>query len=110
LLDAQARCQREWRRVFEQVDFVLAPPCAVPAFPHDDTPMRQRTITINGKPVGVEAVLGYAGMVTFPTLPSTVLPIGSAGHLPVGMQVIGPLYADRDCVAMATAIGKVLHG
>ncbi|MFM5949109.1 MAG: amidase family protein [Novosphingobium sp.] len=110
LLDAQARCQREWRRVFEQVDFVLAPPCAVPAFPHDDTPMRQRVITINGRPVGVEAVLGYAGMVTFPTLPSTVLPIGSAGHLPVGMQVIGPLYADRDCVAMATAIGKVLHG
>ncbi|MFM5954161.1 MAG: amidase family protein [Novosphingobium sp.] len=110
LLDTQARVQRQWRALFETVDFVLAPPCAVPAFPHDDTPMRQRTILINGKPIGVEAVLGYAGMVTFPGLPSTVLPVGAAGHLPVGMQVIGPAYADRDCIAMATQIGKVLHG
>jgi amidase len=110
LLDAQARVQRQWRALFEQFDFVLAPPCAVPAFPHDPTPMRERTIQINGQPVGVEAVLGYAGMVTFPTLPSTVLPIGAAGRLPVGMQVIGPLFADRDCVAMATQIGQVLHG
>lgn len=110
LLDAQARVQRQWRALFEHHDFVLAPPCAVPAFPHDDTPMRQRTLAVNGKRLGVEAVLGYAGMVTFPTLPSTVLPVGSAGHLPVGMQVIGPLFADRDCVAMATQIGQVLHG
>jgi amidase len=58
----------------------------------------------------VDSILAYAGMVTFPGLPATVLPVGAAGHLPVGMQVIGPRFADRDCIATATAIGKLLHG
>jgi amidase len=110
LLEAQAEAQRAWRGVFETVDFVLFPPCAVPAFPHDQTPMPQRQLMVNGAPVPVDAVLAYAGMVTFPGLPSTVLPVGAAGHLPVGMQVIGPRFADHDCIAAATAIGKLLHG
>lgn len=110
LLEAQAAVQRQWRTVFQQVDFVLFAPCAVPAFPHDDTPMGQRTITVNGAAVPVDAVLAFAGLVTFPGLPSTVLPIGAAGHLPVGMQVIGPRFADHDTIAAATAIGALLHG
>lgn len=110
LLEAQAALQREWRALFETVDFVLAPPAAVPAFPHDDRPTPERELMVNGKPVGIEAVLAYAGMVTFPGLPSTVLPVGAAGHLPVGMQVIGPRFADHDTIATATAIGKLLHG
>ncbi len=110
LLEAQAEVQRGWRSVFEEVDFVLFPPSAVPAFAHDQTPMAERTLTVNGQAMPVDAVLAYAGMVTFPGLPSTVLPVGAAGHLPVGMQVIGPRFADRDCIAAATAIGKLLHG
>lgn len=110
LLDAQARLQRHWAALFETYDFVLAPPAAIPAFAHDLTPMNLRRFTVNGHEVGSEAVLAYAGLATFPALPSTVLPVGSAGHLPVGMQVIGPLFGDRDCVATATAIGQVLHG
>lgn len=110
LLDAQARLQREWRALFEHYDFVLAPPAAIPAFAHDLTPMPQRRFEVNGIEAGPEAVLAYAGLATFPALPSTVLPVGAAGHLPVGMQVIGSAFSDRDCVAMATAIGRLLHG
>jgi amidase len=110
LLDAQARVERQWRELFKHFDFVLAPPCSLPAFPHDPTPMRQRKFVVNGKPIGAEAILAYAGLATFAGLPSTVLPVGSAGPLPVGMQVIGPRFADRACVAMATAIGQLLHG
>lgn len=110
LLDAQARLQRAWAGLFERHDFVLAPPAAVPAFKHDLTPMPQRQIPVNDRIAGAEAVLAYAGLATFPALPSTVLPVGAAGHLPVGMQVIGPRFADRDCVAMASAIGRLLHG
>ena len=110
LLDAQARLQRQWAALFEQYDFVLAPPAAIPAFEHDLTPMPQRRFKVNGDQAGAEAVLAYAGLATFPALPSTVLPVGSAGHLPVGLQVIGPRFADRDCVAMATRIGRIVHG
>jgi amidase len=52
-------------------------------------------------------------MATFPGLPSTVLPIGSGTYLgadlPCGMQVIGPRWADLDCIAAAEAIGNILH-
>jgi amidase len=110
LLEAQAAAQRAWRGVFETVDFVLFPPAAVPAFPHDQSPLGTRILTVNGQPMPVDSILAYAGMVTFPGLPSTVLPVGAAGHLPVGLQVIGPRFADHDCIAAATAIGKLLHG
>jgi amidase len=69
-----------------------------------------RTWDIDGHRAGAEAVLGYAGAVTFPGLPSTVLPVGAADHLPVGMQVIGAARRDRDCIAMAGQIGRLLHG
>ena len=108
LLDAQARNKRAWRRLFEHYDFVLAPPAAVPAFPHDEREMRARRLSVNGMEVTVDAVLAYAGLATFPELPSTVLPVGSAGHLPVGMQVIADRYRDHDTIAAATAIGELL--
>jgi amidase len=110
LLEVQAALQRAWRAVFEAVDFVLFPPCAVPAFAHDQSPFDTRTLTVNGQPAPLDSILAYAGMVSFPGLPSTVLPVGAAGHLPVGMQVIGPRFADHDCIAAATAIGQLLHG
>ncbi len=110
LLDAQTRLQRHWAALFEHYDFVLAAPAAIPAFAHDLTPMQQRRFPLEHGSAGAEAVLAYAGLATFPALPSTVLPVGAAGHLPVGMQVIGPRFADRDCVAMATRIGQLLHG
>ncbi|WP_292963019.1 amidase family protein [Novosphingobium sp. UBA1939] len=109
LCDAQARNQRAWAALFNSYDFVLMAPSAVPAFRHDDTPMPQRTLLVNGAAVSVDAVLAYAGTATFPGLPATVLPVGAAGHLPVGMQVIGPSHADRGCIAMAIAIGQLLR-
>ena len=108
LLDAQAREQRAWAALFAEYDFVLAPPAALPAFLHDEREMRDRSWTVDDTDLGPEAVLAYAGLATFPGLPSTVLPVGSAGHLPVGMQVIGDRFRDNDTIAAATAIGALL--
>jgi len=91
-----------------EYDFVLAPPAAFAAFPHDDRAMPDRRWTIGEHTCGAEAVLAYAGMAVFAELPGTVLPVGAAGHLPVGLQVIGDRFRDRDCIAMATAIGALL--
>ena len=109
MLDDQHHAQAAWAALFEAFDFVLMAPAAIPAFPHDEREMTARIWNIDGHSAGAEAVLAYAGAVTFPGLPSTVLPVGAAGHLPVGMQVIGPQRADRDCIAMAGAIGRLLH-
>lgn len=110
LLDAQARNAYGWAALFEHYDFVLAPPLAFLAFAHDQTPMRERRITINGRDSAFADTLAWAGLATFPNLPSTVLPVGESGGLPCGMQVIGPRWGDFDCIAAAGLIGTVLHG
>jgi amidase len=107
-LDAQARNERAWAGLFEHYDFVLAPPYPTPAFQHDERVPDERPLAING--VDHPALLGlcWPGAATFPELPSTVLPIGESGGLPVGMQVVGPAWSDRDCVATATSIGELI--
>ena len=107
LLDAQHRAQRAWAALFEQYDFVLAAPAAFPAFTHDEREIPARIWEVAGEPHGAEAVLAYAGMAVFAGLPATVLPVGAAGHLPVGLQVIGDRFGDRNCIAVATAIGAL---
>lgn len=113
LLNAQATCNAQWEALFEVYDFVLAPPAPVLAVPHADKAVFRSTISIDGSEEPGGKGLVWAGLATFPGLPSTVLPIGSSTYLgaelPCGMQVIGPRWADLDCIAAAAAIGQVLH-
>lgn len=110
LLSTQARNEYAWAEVFETYDFVLAPPLAFLAYPHDATPLGERRITINGKDSAFADTLAWAGIATFPNLPSTVVPVGATDGLPCGMQIMGPRWGDMDCIATAGAIGKLLHG
>ncbi|MBM0170437.1 amidase family protein [Altererythrobacter sp. C41] len=110
LLDAQARTEAAWHALFETYDFVLAPPAPVLAMPHREGRVFDGTLTINGREESAAAGLAWAGIATFPNLPSTVLPVGATDGLPCGMQVIGPRWADLDCIAAAKAIGEILHG
>lgn len=110
LLDAQARNEAAWHALFETYDFVLAPPAPVLAMPHREGRVFDGTLTINGREESAAAGLAWAGIATFPNLPSTVLPVGATDGLPCGMQVIGPRWSDLDCIAAAKAIGEVLHG
>ena len=109
LLDTQTRSELAWAKLFETYDFVIAPPAPIVAFEHDDTPVRDRKVTINGKQRDFAEVFAWAGISTFPNLPSTVLPIGESDGLPTSMQVIGPRWSDLDCIAIARAMGDVLH-
>ncbi|WP_298467329.1 amidase family protein [uncultured Erythrobacter sp.] len=114
LLDAQAVSEFEWARLFERYDFILAPPAPVLAVPHLDDAVFNSTLRINGEDVPAGGGLAWSGLATFPNLPSTVLPIGDGTTegvtLPCGMQVIGPRWADLDCIHAAEEIGKILHG
>ncbi len=109
MLDAQARCEAAWEEVFSGHSFVLAPPAPVVAVPQREGRVFDGTITINGNEESSAGALAWAGIATFPNLPSTVLPIGEIGGLPCGMQVIGPRWSDLDCIAAAGAIGALLE-
>ena len=108
LLDTQARNEYAWADLFEEFDFVLAPPLPFVAYSHDDTPIARRRIAINGKDSAFADALAWAGLATFPNLPSTVVPVGESGGLPCGMQVVGAAWADLDCIAAAGAIGALM--
>jgi len=113
LLDAQAANIAQWDALFETYDFVLAPPAPVLAVPHQEASVFRGTLMINGVEQPGGNGLVWAGLATFPNLPATVLPIGSGNYLgaelPCGMQVMGPRWADLDCIAAAEAIGNILH-
>ncbi|MBD2841451.1 amidase family protein [Erythrobacter rubeus] len=113
LLDVQAANEFAWAQLFEAYDFVLAPPAPVLAIPHLEGSVFEATIRVNGQDLPAGAALAWAGLATFPNLPSTVLPIGESNYegtaLPCGMQVIGPRWGDLDCIAAAEAIGAILH-
>ena len=113
LLDAQAANAAQWEALFETYDFVLAPPAPVLAVPHQEISVFRGKLTINGAEEPGGNALAWAGLATFPGLPATVLPIGSGTYLgsqlPCGMQVIGPRWADLDCIAAADSIGQLLH-
>ncbi len=109
LLDDQMRVHRQWRDVLGEFDFVLAPVSATPAFPHHYGQIFQGNIAVDGEDLPAAPQLAWAGIVTFPGLPSTVLPIGSVDGLPVGMQVIGDKLDDFATIAMAGAIGALIQ-
>ena len=114
LLDAQGANQAQWAALFETYDFVLAPPAPVLAIPHSDKRAFDQPLAVNGAEAPGPSGLVWAGLATFPNLPSTVLPIGSGTYLgaelPCGMQVMGASMSDLDCIHASREIGNILHG
>lgn len=110
LLDIQARCEYAWAELFTAYDFVLAPPAPVLAIAHTDVSVMDRIMPIAGGEFNFGDAVSWAGIATFPNLPSTVLPVGSSGNLPCGMQVIGPKWRDFDCIDAARQISGALGG
>jgi amidase len=101
----------EWDDVFDQVDVMLAPPAPSAAFPHDETPMTERTIDIDGTAVPALHHLVWAGLATLPYLPGTVVPIGrSSENLPQGVQIVGPRWGDRTTLAFARHVEALTGG
>jgi amidase len=107
-LDAIERARADWAELFTEFDVVLAPPFGLAAFPHtDEADWEKRTLTINGQPTPYGAQIGWAGIATYPGLPSTCAPIGKTkAGLPVGVQIIGPRYEDRTTIAFAGLIER----
>lgn len=107
MVDAQARCRRQWRSFFEQFDAILAPVNGTTAFPHDGG-MEGRILSLDGKDVDFGAQFGWIGIATYPGLPGISVPVGEdAQGLPIGLQIIGDYHADHTVIELARLIGKL---
>jgi amidase len=108
---ARQRLKQQWRALFREFDVVICPPAATPAFPHDpSTPQEARTTAIDGKEFPYLHVLVWAELATTCGLPATVVPIGVADGLPIGVQIIGPEFEDRTPLAFGRAIEREFGG
>lgn len=107
LRDEQARNRRLWNALFKDYDAVIAPVLGVTAFVHDDTPLAQRNLAINGKDTPFGAQFAFPGLATYPMLPATSFPIArDADGMPIGVQAIANTYADHTAIAVA----RLAHG
>jgi amidase len=102
----------QWAGLFRRYDVVLAPAAPTTAFPHDQSPDQwSRTISIDGVDHDYADQLVWSGLAGVTGLPATVAPIGrSRSGLPVGVQLIGPLYEDRTPIRFAQLMEQTLGG
>lgn len=108
LNEARHHMRMRWARFFEDWDLLLCPAAASAAVEHDHHGERwDRTIRVNGKTVPTTDQLFWAGFTGMVYLPSTAAPCGfTARGLPVGVQIVGPQYADRTCIHFARLLER----
>jgi amidase len=106
------RLRLKWAAFFQEYDLLLCPTASTPARPHDHQGERwERTIVVNGKPVSAVDQLFWASYASLSYLPASVAPIGfSREGLPIGVQIIGPQYHDRTCIAFAGMLEREFQG
>ncbi|MEU6083463.1 amidase [Streptomyces sp. NPDC047108] len=101
-----------WRQLFAEFDAVVCPITPTPAFPHDHNPdLLERRIDIDGVAYPYLDQLVWAGLATMPGLPATGIPAGrSPEGLPVGVQLIGPMFEDRTPLRLAELLEQKIGG
>ncbi|WP_329578850.1 amidase [Kitasatospora sp. NBC_01250] len=101
-----------WRQLFAEFDVVVCPITPTPAFPHDHNPdPLGRRLDIDGVGYPYFDQLVWAGAATMPGLPATAVPAGrSPEGLPVGVQLIGPMFEDRTPLRLAELLEQEIGG
>jgi amidase len=103
LNERRHRLRRAWSTFFQEWDVLLCPAMATAALPHmQDRPTWERRFTVDGADIAYNDMLFWPGLTCGYHLPATVAPLGfTAAGLPLGVQIVGPLYGDRTTIAVA---------
>jgi amidase len=111
LNERRLRFAQRWDAFFERFDLMLCPVLSSAAPPHSDIPPQQRTLAVNGHEVPFENQLFWAGYSGLFHLPASVAPLGLTPQgLPVGVQIIGPKFADLTCLCFASLLEQRYRG
>ncbi|WP_213739526.1 amidase [Bradyrhizobium sp. dw_411] len=108
----RAILKSQWRKLFGSFDAVICPVLPTPAYPHDHSPEQEaRRIEIDGKDYAYPDQLAWPGIASLPGLPATAIPIGlSPDGLPIGVQIVGPMWEDRTPLKLAELIEREFGG
>ena len=112
LNERRHQIRRIWAEFFRDWDVLLCPAFATPALPHmQQGATWERTHTIDSLRIPYNDMLFWPGITCGFHLPASVAPIGrSAEGLPIGVQIVGNLFADRTTILVAELIEQAGHG
>lgn len=101
--ERRARLRRQWAGFFDRFDLLVCPVATTPAFMHNAQGERwERMVPVNGHTQPSTDALFWAGYPGIVGVPATAVPLGlSADGLPVGAQIVGPLFGDPLCLRFA---------
>ncbi|MEY2959140.1 MAG: hypothetical protein RLZZ01_1708 [Actinomycetota bacterium] len=94
------RLMREWTAFFSEHPVLLTPTWASVAFEHDADLVDSESM--------LRDTLRPVLPANFLALPAAVVPCGTAGGMPVGVQVMGDRFTDLRCLAVAGQIQDVV--
>jgi amidase len=112
LNEQRAKYRRAWSAFFQEWDVLLCPPIATAALPHmQDGNTWERKITVNGRTIAYNDMLFWPGLTCGYHLPATIAPLGlTRAGLPLGVQIVGPIYGDRTTIAVAGMLEQAWLG
>ncbi|MDE2199928.1 MAG: amidase [Rhodospirillales bacterium] len=108
LNERRHRIRRAWSAFFRDWDVLLCPVHGLPALPHrHDAPTSRLRIAVNGRETAWNELLFWPGISCGFHLPASTAPLGlTQAGLPVGVQIVGPLYGDRMTLSVARLLEK----
>lgn len=108
------RVRQRYAEFFREHDVLLAPITLGPAFEHTRERWRDRTYSVDGRPVPYGWQVVPPALATLPGLPATAFPVSRVEldgvQLPIGLQAIGPYLEDRTPIRFAGLIANEIGG
>ena len=103
LNERRHKLRRIWSAFFQDWDVLLCPVIATPAMPHMQGGLiPDRRVPVSGREILYDEMLFWPGITGAYHLPASVAPLGlSQAGLPIGVQIVGPLYGDRTTIHVA---------
>ena len=89
---------------FETSDLLLCPTAPVTAWPLDQLGPAQ----IGGAPAGTRGHAGFTPLFNYCGVPAISVPVALVRGLPIGLQVVGPRFADLRVLAFASAVERLV--